>query len=210
MTFFNGRGEAYRVLGYAELREIARFTARRLVALPGVQRGDRIALVAETRPEFAILFFACQYAGLVPVPMSATVSLGGRDKYVAQLAFLIKNSGAKAAFATEEFVELVADAVEGQALAFAGTLEEFKGCPASDEELVPSAADEVAYIQYTSGSTRIARGAVIKQRSVMCNLEVIIKDGLGLTPDDSFFYPGDDFLWPSVWLRALCQAAARR
>ena len=187
MTFFNGRGEAYREIGYAELREEARFVARRLVALPTIQRGDRIALVAETRPEFAILFFACQYAGLVPVPMSATVSLGGRDKYVAQLAFLIRNSGAKAAFATEEFIELVAEAVEGQSLAYAGTLDQFKDQPASDAELVPSGADEVAYIQYTSGSTRIARGAVIKQRAVMCNLEVIIKDGLALTPADSFF-----------------------
>ncbi len=70
MTFFNGRGEVVCELSYRELRAQAMHAARRLLGLVDVNRGDRIALVAETRSEFVILFFACQYAGLVPVPIA--------------------------------------------------------------------------------------------------------------------------------------------
>ena len=151
-------------------------------------RGDRVALVAETRAEFVILFFACQYAGLVPVPLPATVSLGGREQYLRQLRFLIENSGARAAFATEDFVGLLHDATQGLGLALAGRLEDLeRPCPVSKRKLVGSGIDEIAYVQYTSGSTRVARGAVITQRAVMCNLTAIIGDGLDLRPDDRFF-----------------------
>ncbi|NJN52510.1 MAG: AMP-binding protein [Gammaproteobacteria bacterium] len=132
MTFFDGRGEVLRELSYRELRERAVLAARRLIALPGVSRGDRIALIAETRPEFAILFFACEYAGLVPVPMPATVSLGGKDFYLRQLRFLISNSEARAAFATEEFAGFLRDAVGDLPLALVGTLEDL-------DEIAPAA-----------------------------------------------------------------------
>jgi fatty-acyl-CoA synthase len=187
MTFFNGRGEVVCELSYRELRAQAMHAARRLLGLADVNRGDRVALVAETRSEFVILFFACQYAGLVPVPLPATVSLGGREQYLRQLRFLIENSGARAAFATEDFVGLLADATKGLGLALAGRLEDLIERPASKRKLVSTGVDEIAYVQYTSGSTRVARGAVITQRAVMCNLTAIISDGLGLGPDDRFF-----------------------
>jgi fatty-acyl-CoA synthase len=187
LTFFNGRGEVDCELSYRELRARAMHAARRLLGLVDIRRGDRIALVAETRSEFVILFFACQYAGLVPVPLPATVSLGGREQYLAQLRFLIENSQARAAFATDAFVSLLRDATVGLDLALAGRLEDLIEQPAVDAELGASSADEIAYVQYTSGSTRVARGAVITQRAVMCNLTAIIKDGIALGPDDRFF-----------------------
>jgi fatty-acyl-CoA synthase len=187
MTFFNGRGEVVCELSYRELRAQAMHAARRLLGLVDVTRGDRIALVAETRAEFVILFFACQYAGLVPVPLPATVSLGGREQYLRQLRFLIENSGARAAFATDEFVELLRDATQGLGLALAGRLEDLNTMPGADVKLIGSGIDEIAYVQYTSGSTRVARGAVITQRAVMCNLTQIIGAGLDIRPDDRFF-----------------------
>jgi len=187
MTFFDGRGEVVCELSYRELRAQAMHAARRLLELVDVTRGDRVALVAETRAEFVILFFACQYAGLVPVPLPATVSLGGREQYLRQLRFLIENSGARAAFATEEFVGLLGDATQGLGLALAGRLEDLNTMPGADVKLIASGIDEIAYVQYTSGSTRVARGAVITQRAVMCNLTQIIGAGLDVRPDDRFF-----------------------
>jgi fatty-acyl-CoA synthase len=187
MAFYDGRGELFRDLSYRELRERAQDAARRLLALTGVDRGDRVALVAETKPDFAILFFACQYAGLVPVPLPATVSLGGRDQYVRQLGYLIRNSGARAVFSTQDFAEFVAEAADGVDVALAGTLGDLSRGPAVDALPAPARPEEVAYVQYTSGSTRMARGAVITQRAVMCNLGAIIRDGLRLRPTDRFF-----------------------
>ena len=187
MTFFNGRGEVVCELSYRELRAQATHAARRLLGLVDVTYGDRIALVAETRAEFVILFFACQYAGLVPVPLPATVSLGGREQYLRQLRFLIENSGARAAFASDEFVGLLRDSTQGLDLALAGRLEDLTALRPTEQKLVGSGVDDVAYVQYTSGSTRVARGAVITQRAVMCNLSAIITDGLAVGPNDRFF-----------------------
>ncbi|MCH7855007.1 MAG: AMP-binding protein, partial [Proteobacteria bacterium] len=65
-NFFTGRGEQSARLPYHELRRQARVLARKLLGL-GLRKGDRMGLVAETNPDFLVFFFACQYAGLVPV-----------------------------------------------------------------------------------------------------------------------------------------------
>jgi fatty-acyl-CoA synthase len=64
-NFYNSRGELYAVLTYAELRLQALQLAQRLCGL-NVERGARVAIIAETDPDFLRFFFACQYAGLVP------------------------------------------------------------------------------------------------------------------------------------------------
>ena len=59
--------------------------ARRLVSL-GIKPGDRIALIAETGPEFAACFFGAVYAGAWPVPLPLPTSFGGRELMSSQLA----------------------------------------------------------------------------------------------------------------------------
>src|SRR3546814_18005578 len=73
-----------RAYSYRELRDDARLAAYRLIAA-GVQPGDRIALIAETGPEFAALFFGTIHAGAWPVPLPLPTSFGGRESYVGQL-----------------------------------------------------------------------------------------------------------------------------
>ncbi|NIV97806.1 AMP-binding protein, partial [Candidatus Saccharibacteria bacterium] len=48
----------------------------------------------------------------------------------------------------------------------------------------PAKPDDIAYIQYTSGSTRFPRGVVIRQNSVMSNLAGIINHGVKIGPGD--------------------------
>ena len=62
LNFHDMRGTLERAYSYGEMREDALAMARRLVAA-GIAREDRVALVAETVPEFAALFCACVYAG---------------------------------------------------------------------------------------------------------------------------------------------------
>ena len=64
-NFYDHRGELDHVLSYRELRDEAKTLARRLLGL-GLERGDRVGIIAETDPMFHRFFFACQYAGLIP------------------------------------------------------------------------------------------------------------------------------------------------
>ena len=91
-NFYTGRGKLETVLSYRELRLQARSTAQRLCGL-GIERGARVALIAETGPDFMRFFFACQYAGFVPVPLPVNLSLGGRASYVRQLQRQLRLGG---------------------------------------------------------------------------------------------------------------------
>jgi fatty-acyl-CoA synthase len=182
-NFYDGSAKLYATLPYQKLREDAVVLARRLMGL-GVSRGSRVAMVADTQPDFMRFFFACQYAGLVPVPLPASIHLGGRDAYVAQLERLLSICQAEIAMAPEDFLAYLKNASEGLNLRFAGSPQEFDNFPESDEPLRSSEPDDIAYLQYTSGSTRFPRGVMITQKAVMSNLFAILKYGIQIRPAD--------------------------
>ena len=84
LNFHDARGSLERAYPYRELREDSLAHARRFISL-GIKPGDRIAMVAETGPDFAAGFFGAVYAGAWPVPLPLPTSFGGRDAYVDQL-----------------------------------------------------------------------------------------------------------------------------
>lgn len=184
-NFHDPRGELVLALPYAQLREDALDMARRLAGL-GLPRQARVALVAETDPDFVRLFFACQYAGLVPVPLPAAVHLGGREAYVRQLRAMLDNCQASVALAPESFADLLQAAAADSGLAFCGTPSQFRRLPAKSTALQAAGPDELAYLQYTSGSTRFPRGVMITHRTVMQNLQGIVRHGLAIREDDRF------------------------
>lgn len=185
-NFYTGRGHLGAVLPYAELRDRARSLARRLNSL-GLERGSRVALVAETDPDFLRFFYACQYAGLVPVPLPVAIQLGSHKAYVEQLRNLLISCQASVAMALDGFAPFLAEAAEGLGLRLLGDPQVFDALPEHISELKPLTPDELAYIQYTSGSTRFPRGVMIKQRTVMHNLGGILKYGLQIRRGDRCF-----------------------
>ncbi len=66
-----------RAYPFAELRRDALAWPHRLIARRRRSPSDRIALVAETGPDFAALFFGAIYAGAWPVPLPLPTSFGG-------------------------------------------------------------------------------------------------------------------------------------
>ncbi len=182
-NFYNGRGELYEILPYAKLREQALELARRLAALD-LPREARVALVAETTPDFVRFFFACQYAGLVPVPLPIPFSLGSHEAYVRQLRAMLESCRPALAMAPVNFISFLNEAVEGLALEFFGTPEDFHRLPYAASDPQPLQPHELAYLQYTSGSTRFPRGVMIRQAAVMDNLAGIAQHGVDLRPGD--------------------------
>ncbi len=180
--FHDGRGRLVTVLAYAELAERARDLAGRLLAT-GLARGDRVAMVADTTPEFVVLFFACQYAGLVPVPLPLPVNLGGREAYIARLAAMMRAAGAALAVATDDFRPMLAEAARRAAVRATLAPAEIAAL-APRGRPVPFGPDEPCYIQYSSGSTRMPRGVLVDQRALVANARAIARDGLRLRPGD--------------------------
>lgn len=182
-NFYAGSGKLSAVLPYRTLREQALVLAKRLHSL-SLERGARIAIVAETNPDFLRFFFACQYAGFVPVALPATVNLGGHGPYVSRLRGLLRGCGASVAVASDQFLRFLQEATKGVQLSFVGSPDEFNALPEQDVALQRSGPTEIAYLQYTSGSTGFPRGVVITQQTVLSNLAGSINHGLDMRADD--------------------------
>jgi len=184
-NFYNQRGELSAVLSYRELRDQARVLARRLLGL-GCKRGDRVGIIAETDPMFHRFFFACQYAGLIPVAMPANLQLGARNAYVDQVRRMLDSCDASIAVAPASHISFLQEAGEGLGLLMSGTPEEFDALAEKDVVLDLPGADDIAYLQYTSGSTRFPRGVEINHATALANTRGIAEHGLKLTREDRF------------------------
>lgn len=180
-NFFSGRGKLETELTYGELRERSVLLAQRF-SRAGLARGSRIAIVADTSPDFVTFFFACQYAGMIPVPLPLTSNFGGRDAYTARLETMIRKSGATVIVGPADVVRSL-KALEA-ASAMIGTPEEFYALPYDGGDLNPFSADDPCYIQYSSGSTSMPRGVLVSQRAILNNARGIGRHGLQLGPDD--------------------------
>ncbi len=183
-NFYTGRGVIYASISYRDLRDQAIELGRKLLGL-GLNKGDRVALVAETNPEFIKFFYACQYSGLIPVALPASVKIGAHSTYVAQLQRLLEASHAEVAVASEGYLPFLKEAGEGLGVRMVDQPEAFHDLPANDLPLPTISPADIAYIQYTSGSTRFPRGVVIEQRTAMANLQAI-RQGLELSNKDRF------------------------
>ncbi len=154
----------WRDIRATEFREQVEAVAKGLIA-SNVNPGDRVAIMARTRYEWALADFAIWFAGAVPVPVYETSS-------PAQVAWILTDSGAVAAFvesARHENVVREAAAESTSALTHvwqfdgngletlrtAGTLVE--DSTLADRRTLAN-LDDIATIIYTSGTTGRPKG----------------------------------------------------
>jgi fatty-acyl-CoA synthase len=176
MNFHDARGTLVRAYPYSELREDSLANARRFVSL-GIKPGDRIALIAETGPEFAAAFFGAVYAGAWPVPLPLPTSFGGRGAYVEQLKIQLKSCDPTLFLAPGDLAEMATEAAGGVPVRDWATLPDVE---ADGSDLPVSDPDSIAYLQYSSGSTRFPHGVAITHRGLLDNLRA---HGVGLNLD---------------------------
>jgi len=81
------KGGTYEDISYTELDASVAAFSKGLNAL-GVEKNDRVAILSENRPEWAITDFGSLKVGAVTVPMFSTLT-------AAQVGYILKDSGAK-------------------------------------------------------------------------------------------------------------------
>ncbi|MDC7809299.1 fatty acyl-AMP ligase [Sphingomonas koreensis] len=168
LNFHDARGALTRAYPFREMRADALTQARRLIAA-GVKPEDRIALIAETGPDFAALFFGVVYAGAWPVPLPLPTSFGGSQHYIDQLAVQLESCDPTMLFYPAEL-----SAMAGEAARLKGVegidWESFTERDAPETELPQAKTDDIAYLQYSSGSTRFPHGVAITHHALLNNL----------------------------------------
>ncbi|WP_336985661.1 fatty acyl-AMP ligase [Altererythrobacter aquiaggeris] len=168
LNFHDPRGKLVRAYPFSELRSDSLAMARRLIAA-GATPGTRIALVAETGPEFAALFCGAVYAGAWPVPLPLPTTFGGRDSYVEQLSVQLASSDPAMLLYPAEITEMAQAAADSQGCKGIAW-EDFARSEVPDAALPELSPGDICYLQYSSGSTRFPHGVAVTHEALLNNL----------------------------------------
>ena len=194
------RGEPFRNVTFAEFGERVKHTAVGFASL-GVQRGDRIAIVSESRPEWLIGEFVALSLGAIWVPMFPTLT-------PQQIEYIVQDCAAKVLIVSN-------DLQYGKALKF------YSHCPSLEAivllnretrhaqppnirflhfddlsnvkevewnfefEARKAVEDDTVVIIYTSGTTGNPKGVMLSHRNIRANVEGALAAIPSLTENDS-------------------------
>ncbi|MFE6042469.1 fatty acyl-AMP ligase [Streptomyces sp. NPDC056452] len=166
-------------IAYAELDRSARTLATALRR--HVEPGERVLIAHRSRALFVTGFLACLYAGAVAVPVAPP---GGRGHHDDRIAGIVKEAAAVCVLtSTDEAAEvsqLLARTGHGDVVCLLADGPAATHATEPWQPFVPG-PDTVAYLQYTSGSTRDPRGVVVTHRSLLANQRAI-QEALGTRP----------------------------
>ena len=154
-------------------RRGAHFAAR------GVEKGDRVAIVVPDPDEFVLSFLGVIYAGGVPVPMYPQLSFKNVETYHDTVAHIVAASDAKLLLTTEatrKFVDPVVSRVPN--LREVMTTDAL-AAPAPGKLDVKLSADDLCFLQFTSGSTSKPKGVMVTHGNLAANSEAFMIHGLG-------------------------------
>ncbi|MBU6164627.1 MAG: fatty acyl-AMP ligase [Alphaproteobacteria bacterium] len=166
-NFHDARADLVRVYPYAELAADARRHAMRFIA-QGVQPGDRIALIAETGADFAAAFFGAIYAAALPVPLPLPTSFGGRDAYVDQIRVQLNSCDPVMVMSPPGLFAMVAESAAGKCAAHDWSV--WFATDVAPVALPQPKPTDIAYLQYSSGSTRFPHGVAVTHEALLANL----------------------------------------
>lgn len=174
-------------LTFADVQKQAVRTAAMLQSRHGIAKGDRIAIAMRNYPEWASVFIGAVMLGAVVVPMNAWWK-------PEEIAYGLKDSGARLVFADEERVRRIRD-IEGLSVSIvairtshqvaeqhgAETLEDaLAASPEAPWFLPPIYPEDDVTIMYTSGSTGAPKGAVSTHRAIVSGSLNYLVQGLAM------------------------------
>jgi acyl-CoA synthetase (AMP-forming)/AMP-acid ligase II len=167
------RGREEAAINFAELEQRAAALAHRIAAR--ASPGERALLLCPTGIEFMVGFFGCLLAGVIAVPMMLPRRQSTRDSS----ASIVTDCAPRLAIAPTSLIggqrgDLVGHFAAARLDWLAVDTAAEPAAPAPVRSALPELrGDDIAFLQYTSGSTSAPKGVMVSHRNLLANLEMI-------------------------------------
>ena len=176
---------------YKEMEDIAKDLII-LLQENGIKKGDKVALLSENMPNWAIAYLSVTYFGGVIVPILP-------DFHKSDVHHIIRHSEAKAIFVSERHLATVEE-LENSGLHFVVKLDDLslvdeltnhsyltriKQKITSKQDLTIPKEDDMAALLYTSGTTGHSKGVMLSHKNLVTNAMSAHKN-VAITQDDVF------------------------
>ena len=160
------------IVTYTMLRDRARQVAGGLRAA-GLIGGQSVAIMLPTGRDFFAAFFGVLYAGGVPVPIYPPFRLSQLEEHMRRQAGILVNAEANVLITTEEGLRVIR-LLRGQ-VSTLRRIETVGSLAASDAGLEPPhpATQDIALLQYTSGSTGDPKGVILSHANLLANIRAM-------------------------------------
>ncbi len=150
----------------------------------GLRKGDRVALILPNNDDFVLCFLGAIRAGIIPAPIYPPMALGQLQAYLDNTRHIVAKSGARVLVTTAKIKRLL-----GTVQSACPALEQVVAIEGIRESTEPLKAekvglDDVAFIQFTSGSTSRPKGVTLTHANLAANIKCIMEDGLQSGPED--------------------------
>jgi fatty-acyl-CoA synthase len=144
----------------------------------GVEPGDRVGILAQTTPAIVVAFLGCWAAGAVAVPLPLPMRAVDPQSFIEQNQRRLEKVGAKLLTLPAGLIPMVGDLGRGIHMMAAEELSSHGGILPT-----PSREDDIALVQFTSGSTSEPRGVALSHASILANARAIERR-VTVAPDD--------------------------
>lgn len=169
-----GEGDAVEDITYLGLKQGAQAVAAGLAAR-GVEPGDAVAIMLPTSKEYLFSFFGVLMAGAVPVPIYPPARSSRNEDHLRRHSGILANSQARLLITVPE-AKAVALLLRAGADSLRGTVTvaELTGHAAPFQPIARAASD-LAFLQYTSGSTGDPKGVSLTHANLLANIRAMGK-----------------------------------
>ena len=151
----------------------------------GLQPGDELVIFSKSNESFVVAFWAAILGGIVPVPIAVGIS----DEHRHKLFRILRQLQRATLFTESDLLERQLEFSKQNELGDITAILESRTALMSDVEsgqsgeLYSATPDDVAFIQYSSGSTSDPKGVCLTHRNLCTNIRAIV-EGLSWTEDD--------------------------
>lgn len=167
-NFLDDKVEVVSKISYAALNIKAQQTAKRL--LSKVEKGDRVLILLPMGPEYLELLLGCFYAGVIAVPSYPPKN---KKSSAEKIEHIIQNSSPSLIITEEKSLKWFE---EEQYYNITESIESLLTSQPADALSLPEIDfDDIAFLQYSSGSTGNPKGVIITHRNIITNLGQIIQ-----------------------------------